>query len=51
MQREQIQRLLAIAMVLVGIIQIGLGTMGKNLPFAVFGAIYSLIGVAWLRYL
>lgn len=50
MQREQIRRRLAFGMVALGLVQVGLGIVSENLPFAGFGAVYALIGVAWLRY-
>lgn len=49
MERERTRKLLAISMLALGTIQVGLGVINENLPFAVFGFIYALIGAAWLR--
>lgn len=50
MERERTQRLLAISMLVLGTLQVGLGVLSDNVPFAAFGFISALIGAAWLRF-
>jgi len=43
MERERTQRLLAISMLVLGTLQVGLGVLSDNFPFAAFGFIYKLV--------
>ena len=44
---NQTQKLLATAMVLMGLLQAGLGLLSDNFAFAGYGLIFSLIGLSW----
>lgn len=51
MEQERRRTLLGMAMVGLGLVQVVLGILQDNLPFAFFGLTYALIGVAslWLE--
>ncbi|MCY4732104.1 hypothetical protein KY092_16195 [Natronomonas gomsonensis] len=48
MEKERLRTLIGIAMVSLGLVQTVSGVVQDNFPFAVFGFLYALIGVAYL---
>ncbi|MUV85400.1 hypothetical protein GJ631_02060 [Natronomonas sp. CBA1123] len=48
MEKERLRTLIGIAMVSLGLVQTVSGVLQDNLPFATFGFLYALIGVAYL---
>jgi hypothetical protein len=48
MEKERLRTLIGLAMVSLGLVQTISGVVQDNLPFAIFGFLYALIGVAYL---